>query len=199
MGSAISCWCPVFATEYIGRVSGAETPRHHIDLHLMCVDVAAWHDTDTNITEKQIIKNKKKKKKKRWSKSRTVGSQEPGSVRVRNNRNFRGETHSLKATKKGWLWWPGNELAVTTLSILVISSAVSLSTFSRGFGFVCVCVLPFQLVRFAIHKTAVQKWQVVVVLRALQSTHGWTAPQTIFQSINGISEREVAVNYGENT
>ena len=64
---------------------------------------------------------------------------------------------------------------------------------------VCVCVLPFQLVRFAIHKTAVQKWQVVVVLRALQSTHGWTAPQTIFQSINGISEREVAVNYGENT
>ena len=35
----------------------------------MCVDVAAWHDTDTNITEKQIIKNKKKKKKKKKKKS----------------------------------------------------------------------------------------------------------------------------------
>lgn len=30
--------------------------------------------------------------------------------------------------------------------------------FFQGFWFcVCVCVLPFQLVRFAIHKTAVQK------------------------------------------
>lgn len=103
--------------------------------------------------------------KKRWSQFRTVGTQEPGSVRVRNNRNFRGETHSRQRKRTGC---DGRRMdcVVTTLSILVISSVFFFSFhFFQGFYGVVLCVFPFQLlscmVGFAIHKTAVQKWQVL--------------------------------------